>query len=251
MARRPLACPPHPHLYAVTNLNAHEYPEEDCWRHIILPSLACDDALSCSLAAKKVKMPLATELAVRLQRFDLVLYMDDKIEFGSTEAIQQLVAQAALRRDWSLLLRRHEGDLHGHRGVEAELRAALLQPRYRARESQIRRFIDEEQAHVPRDGQLHSTSLLLWNMRSKTAKAISRFWLDSTLRTSPECQLTFYYAHQRWSESIVTVPHEQPGVRWRMSDDWGEYQALTQTHTRTHTAPKKKKRRRASRPRGT
>ena len=38
-----------------------------------------------------------------------------------------------------------------------------------------------------------------------------------------ECQITFYYAFQRWQKHIVTVPFAQEGVRWDQRDTWGEY----------------------------
>ena len=219
--RAPCPCPPHPFAILVTNLR--DGKAEPCWRQIVVPSLNCHDAASCSMAAKQVKMPLIAPPAVisALSTYDRVLYLDDKITIDGPDELRRLLAPAV--GDWSLMLRAHEGHEHGHTGVEAEFRAAMMQPRYRAREAQIRAFIEDEQAHVGRDGMLHNTGLLLWNMRSDAAKALSRFWYDATMRTSAECQLTFYYAFQRWQKHIVTVPFAQEGVRWDQRDTWGEY----------------------------
>lgn len=223
--RTTLECPPHPHAFVITNIETQHYPEEPCWRHVVVP-LECKDAGTCSMAAKAAKMPLAApagEVALALSRFSLVLYFDDKFSFDSAAAIEGLVAQ--LPREAGLLLLAHHDEPVGHRGVDAELRAALRQPRYRKHEAEIRAFMVDEHAHVPRHGRLHATGLLLWNMTSDSAKKISRFWYDATSRTSSECQITFYYCHQRWSDSIATVPFEQPGVQYQLTDTWGQYGA--------------------------
>ena len=227
--RPPLACPPHPRAASlvVTNLEATEYAEEPCWRHLVMPTLRCVDATSCSMASKMAKMPFAhaapSQLRHALSRFRRVLYIDDKISFVDAVSLAQLVTQAPPGNQWALLLREHEGTHDGHRGVEAELRAALQQPRYRAREAEIRRFVYGEQADVPRGGLLHNTGLLLWNAASEHVRELSDYWYDATMRTSPECQITFFYAFRRLPDAVVTVPFAQPGVRWRLVDAWEQY----------------------------
>ena len=128
---------PHPNAFAATNLGEADYPEEPCWRHIVVPSLRCVDAATCSMAAKAAKMPLAAppELLGALRSYARVLYLDDKVVIDDAAALARLAAHMTPARDWALLIRAHEGDTDGHRGVDAELRAALWQPRYRSREA--------------------------------------------------------------------------------------------------------------------
>ena len=187
------------------------------------------------MASKAVKMPLGSsrrhpDILRALAPFSTVLFLDDKVSIDDELSLQRLLAQASSALpdarsgdEWALLVRAHEGDDDGHRGVEAELRAALAQPRYRRREAELRKFIFDEQGHVARGGRLHNTGLLLWNMRSKRARALSEYWYDATLRTSAECQITFYYAHDLFRDVVITVPFRQPGVRWQMIDTWGQY----------------------------
>jgi len=161
---------PHPtlHSYYFTN-NTKLYTEllKTSWKPVFIDVRIKDDPIEDAFDSKHLKAcPHAYPI---LTKYDYTCYFDSKLDLPTMEG-----------QDYTLQIHPF---VHN---VSKEFEHAMKQPRYKAQEQMIRKFV----AKCPQDKAPHYQTGIIWR-NMKTCAALNEKWYKAIRECGIECQISF------------------------------------------------------------
>jgi len=196
-----------PHYFISNNLEVLDAAKLVGWIPVKLDiPVSSDSAISSEQAKIAKTMP---QVFTELQSYRWLFYKDDKISIDYTKLNDHIVAVS--EHNSAIGLRIHRdlvNKLFANTNILYEFCEAMLQPRYYQQRDRIIKYItDQVELGKQLNSQLYWTSFIL---RDQTHPQINHFnceWFDGVQQCGAECQISFDFIAQKFSDSITILPH--------------------------------------------
>jgi len=157
------------------------------------------------LSAQQSKVPKALpHLFPALNNYELLLYVDDKIEFDACKIYG--LSDSLMQNNYAMTIREHPSI---NANILNEFAVSMIQPRYQSQRDKVVEYITQE-IKRGRDLQvnhLYWTSAILRNMHHPDTKKIGENWYQDILDCGIECQISFDFIAQQY-KTIGIMPQD-------------------------------------------
>lgn len=190
----------YPHFFISNNREILEQASSASWIPIFLNLEISDNPI---ISAHQAKIAKAIPHKIpQIANFDYLFYRDDKITLDVGRMIEFVSIQR--KTDSPVAVRKHpflpQNVLH-------EFGEAMRQPRYKAQWVQSAKYITDEvkEGYKLECANLYATGAILRNMKHPDIQKLNEAWYEHILRCGIECQISFHFIAQRFS-NIAILP---------------------------------------------
>lgn len=168
------------------------------WIAIYVQSLAItDDAVESAMQAKLLKAkPTSNSI---LQKYEYTMYLDSKLIINADNAFQLLNTYP---KDIAYIIKMHP---YLPNSVWAEFHESLFQERYVQLQDRMCKYIQEMLSYgfQAENTNLYATGVIIRNMKHPKTKQIDDAWYTHIQKCGIECQISFFFVNQLFSQYII------------------------------------------------
>jgi len=195
-----------PHYFISNNLQVLDAAKLVGWIPVKLDIPVSTDFATSSEQAKIAKaMP---QVFTELQPYRWLFYKDDKISIDYTKLGSHIIAVS--ERNNAIGLRIHNGLVNGlfaNSNILYEFAEGMLQARYYYQRNRIIKYItDQIKLGKQLNTQVYWTSFILRDQNHPQTNQFNCEWFDGIQQCGAECQISFDFVAQQFSDSITILP---------------------------------------------
>jgi hypothetical protein len=192
-----------PHYFISNNIDIIKKVNDIGWTPIYLNQPVSSDIAKSSEQAKIAKaMP---QVFCELTQYRWLIYKDDKIDFDYTKINSYI--NALLAKDYFLGLRSYPAHVNFPNNILYEFAEAMLQQRYYYQRDRIINYITNQiQLGKQLTSQLYWTSFIIRDQQHQLTNKFNCDWFDSIQLCGAECQISFDFVSQDYSNKIFILP---------------------------------------------
>lgn len=192
-----------PHYFISNNLQVLDAAKLVGWIPIKLDIPVSTDSATSSEQAKIAKtMP---QVFTELQSYRWLFYKDDKISIDYNKLNEHILT--LLKNSSAIGLRSYPAHVNFPNNILYEFAEAMLQPRYYYQRDRIIKYITNQVGLGKQlNNQLYWTSFILRDQTHKQTNQFNCEWFDGIQQCGAECQISFDFVAQQFSDSITILP---------------------------------------------
>jgi hypothetical protein len=202
--------------FFTNNPEIKEIVEKAGWKYLFVDLPLSDDYATSSLQSKYIKFLqfLKNKEYGFFYKYDKIVYSDHKLEIKDCH-IEFLLENISGERGASILVRDHP---QPRNNIWEEVGLAMFQERYLRFMPQtidyIRQKITEGYSEKPYGCDCATTLILYDNRNAKVKKLTDEVYNDLTKLGTPECQIIWAMAGQKYVDIIKVIPWNSMDIRW-------------------------------------
>jgi hypothetical protein len=194
--------------YYTNNKELYDELRNTKWKSILLDIEVSDDEIKSAMDAKYLKA--CPDLFKELNNYDYTVYFDSKLNLNCDKDVENIIETQM--KDKVMILRRH----NFLNDVWEEFNESMKQQRYKKEKIKYINYINKQlnNGFQSSTENHYVTNFIIRNNNSPIVKEINKTWYEHILECGIECQISFSFIQQIYSEYIGIIEYDQFNIKY-------------------------------------
>lgn len=193
--------------YYTNNKKLYDLLQNTKWKSKFLEIEMSDDEIKSAMDAKHLKA--RPDLYDDLNKYNYTVYFDSKLNLYCDKDIEKIIDTEM--KQYPMILRRH----NNLKNVGEEFNEAMTQERYKKEKYKYIAYINKnlEKGLLPTTKNHYITGFIIRDNSSPIVKEINKTWYEHILECGIECQISFFFIQQLYSNYIGIIEFNKLNIK--------------------------------------
>jgi hypothetical protein len=189
--------------YYTNNKKLYDLLQNTKWKSKLLEIPVSDDEIKSAMDAKHLKA--RPDLYDDLNKYNYTVYFDSKLNLNCDSDIENIIDTKM--KQYPMILRRH----NNLKNVWEEFDESMTQERYKKEKYKYITYINKnlEKGLSATAKNHYVTNFIIRDNKNPIVKEINKTWYEHILECGIECQISFSFIQQIYSDYIDIIEYDQ------------------------------------------
>lgn len=194
--------------YYTNNKELYDELQNTKWKSILLDIEVSDDVNKSAMDAKHLKA--RPDLYYDLNNYDYTVYFDSKLNVNCDKDIENIIDTKM--KQYPMILRKH----NNLKNVWEEFDESMNHERYKKEKDKYIKYINKQLNNGLQSSteNHYITGFIIRDNNNPIVKEINKTWYEHILECGIECQISFSFIQQIYSEYIGSIEYDQFNIKY-------------------------------------